>query len=165
MSPTDHFDVIIVGSGAGGGTMAYTLAPSGKRILLLERGDFLPREKDTWNPKAVTTEGRYLAKDTWYTPDGKPFSPYIYYWVGGNTKFYGAALLRLRERDFGEVRHAGGVSPAWPIAYADLELYYTAAERLYHVHGNRGEDPTEPWASAPYAYPGLSPEPRIQRLH
>src|SRR5918912_1435872 len=120
MSPTDHFDVIIVGSGAGGGTMAYALAPSGKRILLLERGDFLPREKDTWNPTAVTTEGRYLARDTWYTPDGKSFRPYIYYWVGGNTKFYGAALLRLRQRDFGEDHHAGGGSPAWPLAYAGL---------------------------------------------
>ena len=164
MSPTEHFDVIIVGSGAGGGTLAYALAPSGKRILLLERGDFLPREKDTWNPKVVTTEGRYLAKDTWYTPDGKPFSPYIYYWVGGNTKFYGAALLRLRERDFGEVHHAGGVSPAWPLAYSDFEPYYTRAEHLYQVHGQHGGDPLDPPYSREYAHPAVSHEPRIQEL-
>jgi len=124
---TNHYDVIIIGSGAGGGTLTYALARASKKVLLLERGDFLPREKDTWNPKAVATEGKYLAKDTWYTPDGKPFKPIIYYWVGGNTKFYGAALLRLREQDFGEVRHVDGISPAWPMSYADFEPYYTAA--------------------------------------
>ncbi|HKZ87010.1 MAG TPA: FAD-dependent oxidoreductase, partial [Anaerolineae bacterium] len=144
MSQTNHYDVIIIGTGAGGGTLAYTLAPSGKRILLLERGDFLPREKDTWNPKAIHA-GKYLAKnETWYMPDRTPFKPYIYYLVGGNTKFYGAALLRLREQDFGEVRHAGGISPAWPLGYAAFEPYYTRAEHLYHVHGRHGEDPLGP---------------------
>ena len=135
MLEPNHFDFIIVGSGAGGGTMAYTLAPTGKRILILERGPFLPREKDTWNSKVVTTQGKYLAKETWHTADGQPFQPFIYYYVGGNTKFYGAALLRLRERDFKEVQHKGGVSPAWPISYAEFEPYYTQAERLYHAHG------------------------------
>jgi choline dehydrogenase-like flavoprotein len=91
--------------------------------------------------------------------------PHTNYYVGGNTKFYGAALFRLREQDFGELRHHGGLSPAWPISYAELEPYYTEAERLYHVHGERGVDPTDPWASAPYAHPPVSHEPRIQRLH
>ncbi len=165
MSNANHYDVIIVGTGAGGGTLAHRLAPSGKRILLLERGDFLPREKDTWNTKAVFTEGKYLAKnETWYMPDGKPFKPIIHYLVGGNTKFYGAALLRLREQDFGEVRHAGGISPAWPISYSDFEPYYTRAEHLYHAHGKHGEDPLDPPASQDYAYPPVSHEPRIRQL-
>jgi len=164
MSQTNHYDVIIIGTGAGGGTLAYTLAPSGKRILLLERGDFLPREKDTWNPKAIHA-GKYLAKnETWYMPDRTPFKPYIYYLVGGNTKFYGAALLRLREQDFGEVRHAGGISPAWPLGYAAFEPYYTRAEHLYHVHGRHGEDPLGPPSSKDYPHPPVSHEPRIQQL-
>ena len=165
MSSQRHYDVIIIGTGAGGGTLAWALSSTGKRILLLERGDYVTREAENWSTEAVVLHGRYNNADPWLDRNGKEFQAGTHYFVGGNTKFYGAALLRMRERDFGEVRHAGGVSPAWPIAYADLEPYYTAAERLYHVHGNRGSDPTEPWASAPYAYPGVSHEPRIQRLH
>src|ERR1700752_4601328 len=116
-----QYDVIVIGSGAGGGALTYALAQAGKKGLLLEGGGFLPRPNGTWDPKAVTTEGRYLAKDTWYMPDGKSFKPFIYYWVGGNTKFFGAALLRLREQDFGEVRHVDGISPAWPLSYAEFE--------------------------------------------
>ncbi len=149
----DHYDVIIIGTGAGGGTLAHRLAPSGKRILLLERGDYVPREKENWDTKAVVLEGRYGAKEEWRDKDGKKFHPHTNYYVGGNTKFYGAALFRLRERDFGELRHHGGISPAWPISYADLEPHYSEAERLYQVHGERGCDPTEPPAAAPYAYP------------
>ena len=159
------YDVILIGTGAGGGTLAWKLAPSGKRILILERGGYVPREKQNWSPKLVNVEGRYQAKETWYDKAGKPLHPHTNYNVGGNTKFYGAALFRLRERDFGELRHAGGVSPAWPIAYDDLEPYYTEAERLYQVRGERGGDPTEPGASAPYAYGRVSHEPRIQKLH
>jgi choline dehydrogenase-like flavoprotein len=165
MSATSHYDVIIIGSGAGGGTLAYRLAPSGKRILILERGDFVPREKANWDSRAVNVEARYNTRESWRDKDGQPLHPHTNYYVGGNTKFYGAALFRLRERDFGELAHHGGTSPAWPITYADLEPYYTEAERLYHVHGERGVDPTDPWASAPYAYPAVSHEPRIQRLH
>lgn len=164
MSSDMHYDIIIVGTGAGGGTLAHTLAPSGQRILILERGDFLPRERENWDPKAVYAEKRYLAPETWYDRDDQPFAPYTHYWVGGNTKMYGAALLRMRESDFGEVRHYGGVSPAWPISYADLEPYYTKAEHLYTVHGRRGADPTEPRASAPFPYPALAAEPRMQQL-
>jgi choline dehydrogenase-like flavoprotein len=160
----DEYDVIIVGTGAGGGTMAHRLAPSGKRILLLERGDWLPREPQNWLAQDVFVDNRYVSPDTWYDGEGKPFQPQIHYFVGGATKLYGAALYRLRAEDFGELHHHDGVSPAWPISYADLEPYYTQAEQMYEVHGARGEDPTEPPASAPYPFPAVSHEPRIQQL-
>jgi choline dehydrogenase-like flavoprotein len=161
---SNHYDVIIVGTGAGGGTLAYALAPTGKKILLIERGDYVPRSKDNWSSKLVNVEGKYQTKESWKDKDGKPLHPHTNYWVGGNTKFYGAALFRLRKQDFGEIRHHGGVSPAWPISYDELEPYYTQAERIYHVHGARGSDPTEPPASAPYPYPAVTHEPRIQQL-
>ena len=159
------YDVIIIGSGAGGGTLAHRLAPSGKRILLLERGGYVPREPQNWDTQAVLLDERYPTTERWVDKDGREFRPHQNYYVGGQTKFYGAILFRLRERDFGEIRHHGGVSPAWPIGYDELEPYYAEAERLYHVHGARGEDPTEPWASGPYPYPAVSHEPRIAQLH
>lgn len=165
MTNHNHYDVIIIGTGAGGGTLAYKLAPSGKKILLLERGDYVPREKDNWSTRAVNLEGKYNTKEAWRDVDGKELHPHTNYFVGGNTKFYGAALFRLRKEDFGEIRHHGGISPSWPISYDELEPYYTEAEHLYQVHGTRGEDPTEPWASAPYKYPAVSHEQRIQHLH
>ena len=164
MATDKHYDVIIIGSGAGGGTLAYKLAPSGKRILLIERGPYVPREKENWDSHAVNVEARYHIKEPWFDKDGKEFHAGAHYFVGGNTKFYGAALIRLRQQDFGEVRHKGGISPAWPISYDDMEPYYTQAEYLYQVHGTRGVDPTEPPASAPYEHPPLSHEPRIQQL-
>src|SRR5919109_5558157 len=164
MPSANHYDVIIIGTGAGGGTLAYRLAPSGKRILVLERGDYVPREKANWDSRAVNVDARYHTKEVWHDKDGKPLHPHTNYYVGGNTKFYGAALFRLRKEDFGELHPHGGVSPAWPISYADLEPYYTEAEQLYQVHGQRGVDPTEPWASAPYPYPAVQHEPRIQQL-
>ena len=164
MSPDHHYDVIIIGSGAGGGTLAYRLAPTGKRILLLERGTYVPREKQNWDSHAVVVENRYHIAEPWLDKYGKEFHAGTHYFVGGNTKFYGAALIRLRQRDFGEIRHHGGLSPAWPISYDDLEPYYTEAEHLYQVHGERGVDPTEPPASAPYRHRPLSHEPRIQQL-
>jgi choline dehydrogenase-like flavoprotein len=160
----DSYDVIIIGTGAGGGTLARHLAPSGKRILLLERGDWLPREPQNWLAQDVFVDNRYVSEDTWYDADGKAFQPQIHYFVGGATKLYGAALYRLRAEDFGELRHHDGTSPAWPISYDDIEPYYTLAEQHYEVHGARGEDPTEPHASAPYPYPAVSHEPRIQQL-
>jgi choline dehydrogenase-like flavoprotein len=165
MSHERHYDVIVVGTGAGGGTLAYALAPSGKRILLLERGDYVPREKENWSSEAVNLSGRYHTKEVWRDKKGKPLHPHTNYYVGGNTKFYGAALFRLRREDFGEIRHHGGLSPAWPIAYDDLEPYYTRAEILYQVHGSRGADPTDPPAGAPYPFPAVRHEPRIQELH
>ena len=161
---SDHYDVIIIGTGAGGGTLAHRLAPTGKRILLLERGGYLPREQENWDSREVFGKGRYLPDELWYDEDGQPFKPHQQYFVGGNTKFYGAILFRLRERDFEQVNHYGGVSPAWPISYADLEPYYTRAEHLYQVHGERGTDPLDPPASAPYRYPPISHEPRVEQL-
>lgn len=159
-----HYDFIIVGSGPGGGTMAWRLAQTGKRILLLERGNYLPRERENWDSQAVFNDARYQASETWYSSDGKSFHPGLHYFVGGNSKVYGAVLLRLREADFGEIEHPDGISPAWPVGYDSFEPYYQAAEVLYHVHGQRGEDPTEPPASAGYAYPPIVHEPRIQEL-
>jgi choline dehydrogenase-like flavoprotein len=160
----NNYDVIIIGSGAGGGTLAHTLAPIGKRILILERGDWLKREALNWDAKAVFVENRYISPDKWQDAKGKSFQPQIHYFVGGATKLYGAALYRLRKEDFGELREYDGVSPAWPISYEDLEPFYTKAEQMYQVHGERGADPTEPPASAPYPYPPVSHEPRIQKL-
>jgi choline dehydrogenase-like flavoprotein len=160
----DTYDVIIIGTGAGGGTLARHLAPSGKKILLLERGDWLPREPANWLAHDVFVANRYVSPDTWYDGRGNPFQPQVHYFVGGATKLYGAALYRLRPQDFGELRHHDGISPAWPITYDELEPYYTLAEQLYEVHGARGEDPTEGHASAPYPFPAVSHEPRIQQL-
>ena len=159
-----RFDVIIVGSGAGGGTLARQLAPSGKSILILERGDWLKREAANWDAEAVFVQNRYVSPDTWYDRSGRPFQPQVHYFVGGATKMFGAALYRLRKEDFGELRHHDGISPAWPISYDELEPYYARAERMYHVHGLRGRDPTEPPASGPYPCPPVSNEPRIPRL-
>ena len=159
----DYFDVIIIGSGAGGGTMARALAPSGKRILLLERGGFLPKERENWDTKAVFVDKRYQALETWHH-NGKPFRPEIHYWVGGNTKMFGAAMFRLREADFGEIKHAGGISPAWEVSYSDFAPYYTRSEQLYSVHGKRGVDPTEPPSSDPYPFAPVPHEPRVQQL-
>jgi len=161
----EQYDVIIIGTGAGGGTLAWKLAPTGLRILILERGDYVPREAENWSPRAVNIETRYNTREQWFDRDGKALHPHTNYNVGGNTKFYGAALFRLRERDFGELRHHGGISPAWPITYRELEPYYAEAEHLYQVHGERGEDPTEPASSGPYHHPAVSHEPRIQELH
>jgi choline dehydrogenase-like flavoprotein len=164
MANQNHYDVIIIGSGAGGGTLAHKLAPTGKKILILERGDYVPREKDNWSPKAVNLEGKYQTKEKWRDKDGNELHPHTNYYVGGNTKFFGAALFRLRKEDFGEIKHHGGISPAWPISYDDMEPYYSEAERMYHVHGQRNEDPFDPPASSPYPHPAVSHEPRIQQL-
>jgi choline dehydrogenase-like flavoprotein len=161
---TTEYDVIIIGSGAGGGTLAAHLAPSGKKILVLERGDWLKREPENWNVESVFLQNRYISKDTWYDSQGKSFQPQVHYFVGGATKMYGAALYRLRKEDFSELKHHDGISPAWPISYEEMEPYYTKAENMYSVHGERGVDPTEPPSSAPYPYPAVSHEPRIQKL-
>ena len=162
----EHYDVIIIGTGAGGGTLAHRTAPSGKRILLLERGDFLRREKENWDVTEVFVNNRYTSPDTWYDKKGKPFQPGSHYFVGGATKMYGAALFRLRKEDFGELKHHDGISPAWPISYEDLEPYYTQAENLYQVHGDRGADPTGASCERPLpvsACDPRAPHPRTLR--
>ena len=160
----NHYDIIIIGTGSGGSTMAYKLASTGKKILVLERGGFIPKEKQNWDPHEVVTAGRYRTTEQWYDNNDKPFKPFIHYNVGGNSKMYGAALFRFRESDFTEVNHFGGVSPAWPFGYETLENYYSQAERLYTVHGKRGVDPTEPPAENEYPLPPLPYEPMIQNL-
>lgn len=165
MTELDHYDVVIVGSGAGGGTLAWKLAPSGKRVLLLERGHYLRRERDNWETSAVFVRAKYHCDEEWLDDEGHEFSPEQNYYVGGNTKLYGAALFRLRPQDFGVIHHHGGLSPAWPLDYDDYEPYYAEAERLYHVHGATGDDPTDGPRSGDYPYPPVRHEPRIQKLH
>ena len=148
-----HYDVVVIGSGAGGGALAHRLAPTGKSILILERGEHLPREADNWDPKAVFIENKYRTKDVWYDSGGKPFHPNSHDWVGGNTSFYGAALMRLREGDFRETAHKGGLSPAWPIDYRDLKPYYDEAEVLWKVHGARGTTRPSLKAHQPTPFP------------
>ena len=156
MNNGSGYDFIIIGSGAGGGTLTYRLAPSGKKILLIERGPFVRREKENWNSLEVNSRARYNTRELWHNSDGTELHPHTNYYVGGNTKFYGAALFRLREEDFGEIKHYGGISPAWPISYNELEPYYAEAERIYHVHGMR--------RSGEFPYPAISHESRIQQL-
>jgi len=170
----NSYDAIVIGSGAGGGTLALQLAKAGKRILILERGPFLPQEKLNWDTSAVFIDNRYHTKEQWQDKDGKPLHPQQAYFVGGQTKVYGAAMFRMRAEDFGEIRHQGGISPAWPITYADMEPYYTKAEELFHVHGDLGSapavpggfgsefDPTEPFHSKRYPYPAFTNEPHMQ---
>ena len=155
-----RFDLVILGSGAGGGTMAQALASSGARILVLERGDFVPREPENWDPTAVWKDLRYRTTERWLDGNGRPFVPYTHYCVGGNTKFWGSVLYRLRQEDFEVVEHLDGVSPSWPIDYATLEPYYERAERLYQVHGAAGDDPTEP-PRGPYPHPPIPHAPEI----
>jgi choline dehydrogenase-like flavoprotein len=171
-----HYDAIVIGTGAGGGTLALHLARAGKRILILERGSFMPQEKLNWDTSAVFLDNRYHTKEVWQDKDGKELHPQQAYFVGGQTKVYGAALFRMRAEDFGVIHHKGGISPAWPISYADLEPFYTRAEELFQVHGNLGTapvvpggygssfDPTEPFHSKKYPYPALPNEPRMQAI-
>ncbi|WP_292008218.1 GMC family oxidoreductase [Chryseobacterium sp.] len=156
--------IIIIGTGAGGSTMAYKLADTGKKIIILERGDYVPLEKENWDSVEVFQKNRYTTTDVWLDKEGKSFRPGMHYNIGGNTKFYGSSLFRLREEDFQKIVHYDGVSPAWPIQYEDLKDYYLEAETLYHVHGTRGSDPTEPFDAAPYPNPPLPHEPRIKEI-
>ncbi len=160
----EAYDIIIIGTGAGGGTLAYALADWGKKILLIERGGFLPKEKENWSAVEVFDKSRYKTKEIWYDRDDKPFHPGMNYYVGGNTKVYGAALPRFRKEDFGELKHADGISPAWVVSYDELEPFYARAEKIYNVHGKLGEDPTDPPRSSDFPLPPISHEPYIQEL-
>src|SRR5215218_4734216 len=158
-----HYDIIIIGSGAGGGTMVHALAGTGARILLLERGDFIPQEEENWDPEAVWKHLRYQTKELWVDAHGRRFNPYSHYNVGGNSKFWGSVLYRLRREDFGELRHIDGVSPAWPIDYDTLAPYYDRAERLYHVRGRHGVDPTDP-PRGPYPFDAVPHAPAMAAI-
>jgi len=158
------FDIVIVGTGIGGGTLAWGLRNSGARILLIERGDFLPQEPQNWSPEAVFSEQRYKSNEYWETVDGRHFKPGVHYCVGGNSKVYGAALPRFRKEDFEDLEHKQGISPAWPITYDKLEPYYCRAEHLYRVHGCIDEDLTDPPRSTKYPCEEVQHEPQIARL-
>ena len=160
---TERYDVVIVGSGAGGGTMAHALADTGARILVLERGDFVPQEAENWDPEAVWKHLRYQSRERWLDERGREFRPYTHYNVGGNTKFWGSVLYRLRREDFQAVEHRDGVSPAWPIDYDTLAPYYDRAERMYHVRGQHGVDPTEP-PRGPYPYEAVPHAPGMAAI-
>lgn len=159
----EHYDIIIIGSGAGGGTVAHSLAESPARILILERGDFVPQEEENWNAEAVWKNLRYRTSERWLDEHGNEFPPYTHYCVGGNTKFWGSVLYRLRREDFQAIEHIDGVSPAWPIDYETLEPFYEQAERLYCVHGQHGVDPTEV-PRGPFPYEPIPHEPEMAEI-
>jgi choline dehydrogenase-like flavoprotein len=158
------YDIVVIGTGAGGGTVARALAPSGARMLIVERGTFVPQEEENWNPIAVWKDLRYRTTEQWIDGKGERFLPYTHYCVGGNTKFWGSVLYRLRREDFQALEHVDGTSPAWPIDYETLEPYYERAERLYHVHGGDGFDPTEPPRRSPYAYDAIPHAPAMEEI-
>ena len=158
------YDLCIIGAGVGGGALAQALAPTGARILLVNRLGPLPREAANWDPRALFTQDLYKDDQRWTdAARGEPFRPGMYSWLGGNTKVYGSALLRLRPEDFGDLDTLDGLSPAWPISYEDLAPYYDRAEASYHVHGRRGADPFEPPAG-PFPHAALAHDPRIAEV-
>ena len=156
--------VVIVGSGIGGATTAYALAERGIDVLIIERGDFIPKEPENWSPQAIFLDQRYKPNETWIDENNKEFVPGVHYFVGGNSKVYGAALPRFRSQDFGRIKHLEGDSPEWPFTYEEIEKYYLAAEILYKVHGATGFDPTEPPRSAPFPYPAIPHEKYVNDL-
>lgn len=158
------YDYIIIGTGAGGGTLAYALAPTGAKILLLDRGTPIPREPANWNPVKIYQQGLYQTDEIWHDDRGKSIAPNLYHRVGGNTKVYGGALLRMRPQDFDDNKQRDGYSPAWSIDYPTLAPYYDRAEVLYQVHGRRGTDPSEPPAATEFAFPPLPHTPQIQAV-
>ena len=160
-----QYDLIIVGTGAGGGTLAGKLAPTGLKILILERGDFMPQQEQNRTTVDIFKRERYHAPEQWYDQAGEPFSPQMNYAIGGNTKIYGSALLRMREQDFEQVTHQDGISPAWCLTYSDFEPYYTEAEKLYRVHGQANGDPTAPPRSEGYPLPAIAHPPEMEKIY
>ena len=158
-----RYDIVIVGSGMGGATLAYALKDRGASVLLVERGGFLPQEPRNWDPDAVFGRKVYKNAEQWLDRDGVGFDPGTYYYVGGNTKLYGASLVRFRREDFERTEHADGISPAWPFDYEGLAPYYQQAEQLYNVHGDHTDDPTLV-RDEPFPYPALEHEPEVARV-
>ena len=159
-----HYDIIIIGSGAGGGTLAHELAKTGESILILERGEHLPQEPENWDAKAVFVDKRYRTNEQWIDKNDRAFTPNTHYWVGGNTTFYGAALMRMKRGDFEEMQHCDGPSPAWPLKYHDLAPYYTRAESMWRVHGQRWVDPFDHPDDPPFPHPPLRDDPGVSKL-
>jgi choline dehydrogenase-like flavoprotein len=161
---SDRYDIVIIGAGVGGGAMANRLARTGARVLMIERGNYLPREADNWSVKAVFHDRKYTTKETWLDASGREFNPSTFYYVGGNSKFFGAATVRFRREDFAALDHEAGVSPAWPVSYEEFEPYYAEAERMMGTHGTAGADPHEPPRSGPMPYPAIGHEPEIEAV-
>ncbi len=159
-----NYDVVIVGAGVGGGAMANILGKAGAKVLVIERGPRLPREADNWSVKAVFHDRKYATKETWRDRNGDEFNPSTYYYVGGNSKFFGTATLRFRAEDFEALEHEAGTAPAWPISYADLAPFYDRAEQLMGTHGTAGMDPCEPPRSGAMPYPAIGHEPEIAEI-
>ncbi|WP_108261860.1 GMC oxidoreductase [Mangrovicoccus ximenensis] len=154
-------DLIIIGSGVGGASLAAALAPSGLRILVVEKGRHLLPCPEARDDEAIFLRRYFAPTELWMGSDGTPFVAGNHYAVGGNSKFYGGVMYRYREADFAPRRHPGGTSPGWPLAYADLAPWYDRAERLFRVRGAAGEDPTEPPRSGSYPFPPVPDEPAI----
>jgi len=161
MKANESVDVAIIGSGMGGATFAAGLAPSGARIVILERGERLIDRPETRDARAIFQRGVFRPKEMWYEPGGDAFNPGNYYYVGGATKLYGAVLIRYRAQDFRPIQYAEGATPGWPFDYDEMEPWYSRVEALYRVRGQLGEDPTEPKHSNPYVFPPVPDEPAI----
>jgi choline dehydrogenase-like flavoprotein len=159
-----HYDVIVIGSGAAGGSLLLPLAAAGRRVLLLERGGPMAPA----DPQAADVElfrkARYHAAEPWFGPDGDPFAPQTLYALGGNSKIWGGVLERLREREFSGLALQEGPVPAWGIGYDELAPYYERAEALYRVHGRSGVDPTEPPRRADFPHRPRPIEPFLEEL-
>jgi choline dehydrogenase-like flavoprotein len=161
---TERADIVIIGSGIGGATIALSLAPSGRSIVILERGERLGDSDAARSDRAIFRDGVFRSDEEWLDGSGRAFNPGNYYNVGGNSKFFGAVMLRYRREDFGEMQHLGGVSPAWPISYDEMELWYQKAEDLFEVRGDTSQDPTEPTHSGGYPFPPVPDEPTIANM-
>ncbi len=161
---SDGPDIVIIGSGMGGGTLAAALAPSGRKIVILERGRKLADSTEARDDRSIFQRGFFRPKEEWFTPEAEAFNPGNYYYVGGNSKFYGAVLIRYRAEDFAPLRHLGGTTPGWPVTYEEFEPWYQAAEELYNVRGDASQDPTEPHHSGRYPHPPVPDEPAIARV-
>ncbi|HLJ71109.1 MAG TPA: GMC family oxidoreductase, partial [Roseiarcus sp.] len=164
MNAQRDVDVAVIGSGMGGASFAAGLAPSGARIVIIERGERIAASALARDPRAIFQHGHFRPQEFWYDGAGRPFNPGNYYYVGGNTKLYGAVLLRYRAEDFRPIEYAEGATPGWPFPYEELEPWYSRAEALYQARGALGEDPTEPPHSKPYPFPPVPDEPAIAAL-
>jgi len=165
---TDHYDAVIVGSGPGGAMTAQVLVDAGARVLVLERGDWVPRGPKNHLPEAVAmlspsySTAVCMDADT----DGGRRDAGAFHCVGGQSVYYGAVAFRYRERDFASAPEVvGGSGAAWPFGYDELEPWYARAERLLGVCGDEGADPTEPPRSGPYPARAAESTPAAAALH
>ena len=165
MSINRHYDVIIIGTGAGGGTLAHKLAPSGKRSCSSSAATTCRARRTTGTPQPSTSKASTRPRKCGATQDGKALHPHTNYYVGGNTKFYGAALFRLRREDFGEIQplrrrsRRPGRSPTtiWSPTTRRPSSSTTCTASAAKIRPSRRP-------AAPYPHPAVSHEPRIQQL-